>query len=148
MKPVKVTAHPETGAIITPFEKNPEFGAVGVEQETITYNESGFLNRSKRTALIRGRVSELEEMNYKEGQILPGKIIVKESTSPAYDGHDPKINPTTGEVLMSGDHPIYRQTFYTENLSTPDSLVQHTNVNTGQGVNEGSKREVITEELA
>ena len=123
----KITKHPETGAIITPNSNKPEYGSVRVDQEVKTFT-NGFLNRTNRVAFIGGRLEDLNKMGYKDGQKLPGKIVVKEQLEPFYPGQDPKINPETDEVLTQGGHPIYRNTYYTENINEQDMLLSHDTV--------------------
>lgn len=55
-------------------------GFVLVKQLIEDKNEDGSYNLSVRAAFINGSLSELR--NYKEGQELPGRIIIKESYSP------------------------------------------------------------------
>jgi len=123
----KITKHPETGAIITPNPNKPEYGSVRVDQEVKTFT-NGFLNRTNRVAFIGGRLEDLNEMGFKDGQKLPGKIVVKEQLEPFYEGQGPKINPETDEVLTQDDHPIYRNTYYTENMNDQDMLLSHDTV--------------------
>lgn len=135
---VQITPNPETNQVITQSTNNPEYGYVRVESKTTTF-ENGWIRTATRSALIRGKVDELKPL---EGlKQLPGKIVVKESLTPAYDGQDPKINPQTGEVLTKGGSPIYRQTFFTQNPAETDIFVAHDTVAvpvaTGASANNG-----------
>lgn len=121
-KSVKVAIHPESKAVVTKNTKKPEFGTIRVDQEVITM-EGGFLNKTKRSAFIAGKLADLLAINYSDGQVLPGQIIRKESFEPMYEGHAAKINPTTKkEVLIDGKKVYFKDT-YTENLSLQDSLI-------------------------
>jgi len=126
----KVTiASDENGNIVIP-SSNPEFGYVRVEQFTNQINDEGWLRIVKRSALIKGKMEDLLDQEYSEGQELTGKIIVKESLYPFYE-EDPERNlkmaGDTGIVCRLGDQPIYRQTFFTTNLTAQDEFITHTN---------------------
>jgi hypothetical protein len=85
---------------------------------------------SKRSALIKGKVEDLVEMNYQENQEVPGKIVVRESFvpfNPENPERDLKIAGVTGVICRVDDQPIYRQTFYTTNDSSLDELIMHNN---------------------
>lgn len=127
----KVTvAADKSGNIIGVSEKNPEYGYVRVEQVVRSVNERGWLRVSKRSSLIKGKVEDLINCNYKLGEELPGKIIVVESTTPfnpENPDRDLKIAGETGVICRIDDEPIYRQTFYTPNDRAQDDLLMHTN---------------------
>lgn len=123
MDKVKVVLH--NGQVVN-STSNENVGYVRVEQVS-----SGIVNGwhqvSKRGALIMGSPDVLRE-NYFEGKTLPGKIVVKETLEPRYDGQSPKINPSTGEVLTKNGMPIYRNTEYTGNPEEFDVLIAHDRV--------------------
>lgn len=122
---VQITPNPETNQVITQSSNDPEFGYVRVESKTTTF-ENGWVRIATRSALIRGKVEDLKVF---EGlKQIPGKILVKESLEPAYDGQAPKINPQTGEVLTNAGRPIYRQTFFTQNMNDTDLFISHDTV--------------------
>ena len=83
-----------------------------------------------RSALLFGDYNELTSMNYKEGDTIPGKIIVIESTTP-FDERNPakdyKIAGETGVVCTYQGQPIYRRNIFTTNINLNDILVQHDN---------------------
>ena len=136
----QVVAHPETGEVVTPNPKKPQFGSVRIDQEVVSV-EGGFLNRQNRVAFLGGRVEDLQSMGYKEGQKLPGKIIIKESLTPFYADQTPKINPETDEVLTQNGNPIYRDLKYTENINASDSLLEHDTVDQTISESEGQTQE-------
>lgn len=119
---VKVVAHPETGAIITPSTKNLEWGTFRVDSENISM-ENGILNLSKRSAFIRGKIEQLNQLGLKAGQSLPGKIVKRESFEPFYEGQPAKINPTTNEVVLTNGRPTYIEFVYSANAESPDVWV-------------------------
>lgn len=126
---VRVTAD-ENGTVIGVSANNPEYGYVRVEQVVTQVNDEGWLRLAKRSALLKGKVEDLIDMDYKEGQELSGKIIVKESFdpfNPENPDRDLKIAGDTGITCRVDDLPIYRQTFYTLNESATDELIMHNN---------------------
>lgn len=130
MGKVVVTAD-KNGNIIGVSENNPEYGYVRVEQSGAFINDQGWLRLSKRSTFIKGLVSDLQEVGFKEGQELAGKIIVVESLSPfntENPDRDLKIAGDSGVICRLDDQPIYRQTFYTTNMDSTDQLIPHTNV--------------------
>ena len=131
MKQSKATivAHPETGLVITPSTNNPEFGTIRIEQVAQVFSNN-FFNSQKRVAFISGRVTDLETLNLRNGSTLEGKIIKQESFEPFYvkaDGtpQEPKINPTTNEVVLTDGRPTYLSFVYTENKSEMDHWVEN-----------------------
>ena len=119
---VKVVAHPETGAIITASTKNPEWGTFRVDSENVSM-ENGILNLSKRSAFIRGKIEQLNQLGLKAGQSLPGKIVKRESFAPFYEGQNPKINPSNGETVLTNGRPSYIEFVYSANPDAPDTWV-------------------------
>lgn len=129
MSKVTVTADKE-GNIIGVSENNPEYGYVRVEQITTQIDEQGWLKNVKRSALIKGKVEDLENCNYREGSEIQGKIVVKESLTP-FNPENPdsnlKIAGSTGIICTVDDQPIYRQTFFTPNVDAYDEFITHDN---------------------
>ncbi len=119
---VKVAVHPETKAVVTKNADKPEFGTIRVDQEVISM-ENGFLNKTKRSAFINGKYADLLSMGYKEGQILTGQIIRKETFEPQFAGHAPKINPTSKEVVLIDGKKVYFKDSFTANMSAQDELI-------------------------
>lgn len=126
---VRITAD-DNGNIIGISENNPEYGYVRVEQTVTQINDEGWLKNVKRSALIKGKVQDLLDVNYQKDQELPGRIVVRESFipfNPANPDRDLKIAGDTGIICRVDDMPIYRQTFYTSNENMHDELIMHTN---------------------
>lgn len=129
MNKVIVTAD-SMGAVIGVSQNSPEYGYVRVEQTTPIVNEQGWLSIQKRSALIKGKVEDLQATGFYAGQVLPGRIVVKESHTPfntVTPERDLKIAGDTGVVCRVDDQPIYRQSFYTAQLDASDELIQHNN---------------------
>jgi len=83
-----------------------------------------------RIATIRLQValakSLVEKGLLKNGKELPiqGKIIIRESFEPFYEGQQVKINPSTGEVILYMKRPIYRQSIFTSNMNERDMFIK------------------------
>mgnify|MGYP006266654985 CR=1 FL=1 len=125
-----VVAADKNGNIIGVSQNNPEYGYVRVEQTAVTINHDGWLKNTKRSALLKGKMEDLAAVGFKEGQELPGKIVVVESLTPfnpANPDRDLKIAGETGVICRLDDQPIYRQTFYTQNPNAFDELIMHNN---------------------
>ena len=125
-----VVAADKNGNVIGVSTNNPEYGYVRIEQTSVTINNDGWLRNSKRSALLKGKMEDLLALNLKEGQELPGKIVVVESLTPfnpANPDRDLKIAGDTGIICRVDDQPIYRQTFYTMNPNAYDELITHNN---------------------
>lgn len=120
----------QDGNIISVSPNNPEYGSIRVESVVNQINNQGWLKPVKRTAFIKGLVKDLHAANFKAGQVLPGRIVVKESFFP-FNPINPekglKIAGETGIVCRVDDQPIYRQTFYTEDANAQDELITHNN---------------------
>jgi hypothetical protein len=129
MTKVTVTSD-ANGNIIGVSENNPDYGYVRVEQSVTQYSDQGWLRISKRSALIKGLVQDLQTVGFTAGQELSGKIVVKESLTP-FNLNNPerdlKIAGDTGVVCRVDDQPIFRQTFYTTDPNSVDELITHTN---------------------
>lgn len=129
MGKVKVVAD-KKGNIIGQSTNNPEYGYLRIEQQTIQISEQGWLKSVKRSALLKGKMEDLLAAEYEEGTELPGKIIITESLTPFNEENpdrDLKIAGSTGIVCRMDDQPIYRQSFYTNNLLARDEFITHTN---------------------
>jgi len=129
MSTVVVSAD-SNGNIIGVSENNPEYGYVRVVSTATQINNEGWLRTVRRSALIKGMVSDLTTVGFKAGDTLPGKIVVKESLQPFNPNNperDLKIAGDTGIVCRVDDQPIYRQSFYTSDPNAEDELIMHTN---------------------
>ena len=129
MNPVVVTAD-QLGNVIIPSENNAEWGHVRVEQTRVQIDEKGFLRKSKMSALIHGKMEDLTEMGFFKGQKLPGKIVVIESLEP-FNAKEPardyKVAGATGVICCVDGQPIYRKTFFREDINAQDETIQHNN---------------------
>ena len=120
----------KNGNVIGQSEKNPEYGYVRVEQIGTFINDQGWLRVSRRSALIKGLVKDLEQAGFTTGKEIDGKIVVVESLAPfnpENPDRDLKLAGETGVICRYDDQPIYRQSFYTPNMDAKDTLMPHTN---------------------
>jgi hypothetical protein len=128
---VTVVADATTGAVINQSENNPEYGYIRVQQAVNQYDDNGFLRRKKLAAIIAAPMGDLQDAGYYAGQLLPGRIIVQESTTPWNKDNperDLKIAGKTGIVCRIEGQPIYRRTLYTEKDNVKDAFLAHDNV--------------------
>tara|TARA_R110000868_G_scaffold37331_1_gene132219 strand:- start:1806 stop:2270 length:465 start_codon:yes stop_codon:yes gene_type:complete len=138
MSKVKVTTSTnESTEIIGKSTNSPDYGYIRVEStEGMSFGNGGWLNTNRKTALIKGKLSDLtafvKKNNVMEGYEIEGKIVVNESLTPFYATQQPKLIPSTGEILYketsNGKEPIYRQTEFTIDMNKVDTLIQHSNV--------------------
>jgi hypothetical protein len=142
MSTVTVVTTDTTGNVINVSKNNPEYGYVRVENITTQINGEGWLRTVKRSALIKGLIEDLISANFTAGQQIPGKIVVRESLTP-FNPENPernlKIAGETGIVCRVDDQPIYRETFYTTDLTAQDELITHTNSEEIKGVNRANR---------
>ena len=146
MSKVKITPNGKTGSIITAYAKNPEFGYVQLTQSTMII-DGGWVRESKRSALLRGKVSLLEEIvKMYKGQVVPGQLVVKEYVESAVPQemrarflnnealtHEEQIAPFVkrageeGPELTLGGERILRFTLWDQAGTDVDVKVMHDN---------------------
>jgi hypothetical protein len=128
----------ENGMIIRQSKNNPEYAYVILKQtrSMIQSNPAniknvGWLKTQNMTTLIKGTMQDLKVFGFTKDTILPGKIVVKESTTP-FSEENPdqhlKIAGDTGVICCLHGEPIYRITYYTTNPDEQDEFMQHDNV--------------------
>jgi hypothetical protein len=128
---VVIVADATTGAVIHVSANNPDYGYVRLQQVRTVVDDNGFLRRQVMSALIQAPVGILQEMGYHAGQILDGKIIIKESLTPfnkKSPERDLKVAGKTGIVCTVDGQPIYRKTVYNTSSNAADLTIQHDNV--------------------
>lgn len=137
-----VVSADEAGNVIGVSNNNPEYGYIRIEHVSHQINNEGWFKLSKRSALIKGKVDELKQANYKAGDIILGKIIVKESLEPFNSVNpekDLKMAGANGIVCKVGEQPIYRNTFYTPDVYTEDEFISHDNTEEIKNANVANK---------
>jgi len=127
---VTVTAD-AAGNVVVPSINNPEYGYVRVEQVKTIFDDKGFVARKPISAIINGTVSDLKSLGWTKNQVLDGKIIIKESTTPFSTKNpeaDLKIAGKTGIICKIEGSSIYRKTLYTTNTNVVDVVISHDNI--------------------
>lgn len=126
---VKVTAN-EAGEVIVMSKDNNQYGHIRVEQKRTMITDKGWVRVKNVSALLHGTVSELESLEYQDGQVLPGKIVIKESLVP-FNAKNPEVDykmaGNTGIVCCVDGQPIYRKAFYNPSGNDQDETVAHDN---------------------
>lgn len=123
---VKVIKNPKSGLVVTPTN-NPEFGYVTVQSKSRQI-KGGFSRNVVLSALITVAMKDADAFH--EGQVLPGKIVVKESlepTNPDNLDQDIKIAGESNIPCTVGGAPVYRTTEYTEDMTASSTFVEHDN---------------------
>ena len=125
-QPVKIKKD-QLGNIIRQTS-NPEYGYVVLSQKRIHFKNE-WVNEKELTALLKGHIDTLKNMNLESYAELPGNIIVQESVTP-FNSNDPerdlKVAGDTGIILCTEDgEPIYRKTIYDASGMMNDVLIQH-----------------------
>lgn len=130
------------GTTIRQSTSNPEFGVIRVEEVSLTVN-NGFLNETKKSALIRGKKSQIEALvanpelltghvqivEKLESEINDGELYIPEGTS--YSEVLEKFSKRAGvggPVLRKNGERIIRYTRVTNNPEDLDIIVLHDNV--------------------
>jgi hypothetical protein len=126
---VKVTAN-EAGDVIVMSKDNSKYGHIRVEQKRTVISDKGWVKVKPVSALLHGTVEDLEQFGFQDGQLLGGKIVIKESLVP-FNSENPekdyKIAGTTGIVCCVDGQPIYRKTFYNPSANDQDETIAHDN---------------------
>ena len=147
MNKVYVTAN-DAGQVVIASKDNPTYGHIRVEQKRTVITEKGWVRSKTLSALMHGTVDELESLELMAGEILPGKIVIKESLVP-FNVKDPsvdyKVAGKTGIVCMQNEQPIYRKCFYNQSGTDIDETISHTN---GEAIRQANMKLVETEEAA
>ena len=120
----------ELGNVIRVSQNNDEFGHVRLQQERVTFGNTGWVSRKTVSTLLHGKVEDLREMGIQNMKELPGKIVIRESLEP-FNSNDPdrdlKIAGSTGIICCQDGQPIYRKTMFTADTAAEDVLVAHDN---------------------
>ena len=144
---VKVCAD-DMGNVIVQSKNNPEYGYIRLSQERVTFSQSGFVNKKSFSALLNGKIEDLQSLDFKKDDTIAGRIVVKESLQPfnnSMPDRDLKYAGTTGIVCTAEvvdpetgelqELPIYRKDYYTQNAAEQDVFIAHTN---GQQIREAN----------
>lgn len=118
------------GNVVGVSPNNPEYGYIRVESYTNEISNDGWLKPVRRSALIKGKVEDLVEADFKVGDTIPGKIVVRESFEPVNPENTEKgikIAGASGIICRVDDQPIYRDTVFTTDMDAQDVFIQHSN---------------------
>lgn len=107
----------ESNGLIGINPNKPEYGSI--QMATTIRSFGSFASKTRTVHFLSGTVEELKEIvaefslsagdDFSE-KVQPSRIIVRESTTPFYDGQQPKMNPSTQEVVTHNGQDIYRET--------------------------------------
>lgn len=125
----KVQIVPDELGNVIRMSNNPEFGYVRLSQDSHKVT-NGFVKRIPLTTLLHGELESLRSMDVQNKTELSGKIIVKEQLTPFSTDNsdrDYKIAGNTGIICCVHGEPIYRKTFFTEDVTAENILLDHTN---------------------
>lgn len=135
---ITIVANPNTGNVITEREMTNKDGSTSVlgviqlSQKSMT-GLSGIGRVSKRTAFVTLGEDALEFMadSLVEGNEFPvaGRLVIEETLKGwvSKDGkksQDPKINPTTKDVITYAGQPVYRNTSFSEDVNAVDVFLK------------------------
>jgi hypothetical protein len=117
----------DNGSVINVSKNNPNFGWITIRQDKLTISNNWAQNKSVST-LISGEINILEAFNFAPGQVLDGQIVIIEQLTPfTSEDRDVKVAGSTGVVCSVKGQPVYRKTFFTEDMTKRDVLVAHDN---------------------
>ena len=110
-----------------------EVGSVMVQSKALS-GLSGLGRVQTRTAFITLEQEALDFLGDSliDGAILPvaGKIVIEETLTPYVrkDGskQEAKINPTTNQVITYQGQPVYRNTYFSEDVNAQDVFLRET----------------------
>jgi len=125
----KVQIVPDELGNVIRMSNNPEFGYVRLSQDSHKVT-NGFVKKIPLSTLLHGELESLRSMDVQNKTELSGKIIVKEQLTPfstENSDRDYKIAGNTGIICCVHGEPIYRKTFFTEDVTAENILLDHTN---------------------
>ena len=113
----------DMGNVIRQSSSNSEYGYVRLQQQRVTFSNTGWVKNSNITTLLHGKMEDLQALDLKADDTLPGKIIIKESLEP-FSNNDPdrdyKYAGETGIICAVDGQPIYRKTFFVADATAED----------------------------
>ena len=110
--------------------KNPEYGFIVVQQQKVSIGTNGWVQNKRATALIKGKLEDLKQLNLNSESTLPGQIVTIEQLEPLNPDNleqGMKIAGDTGVVCCVDGQPIYRTTIYTTDMQLQDVFIAHDN---------------------
>ena len=138
----------DMGNVVRQSNTNSEYGHVRLTQTRTTFGNGGWVKKSNLSALLQGRLEDLQEIGFESMDSLPGKIIFKEQLEP-FSTNDPdrdlKKAGDTGIICCVDGQPIYRKTFFVMDMNAQDTLLAHTN---GQDIREANGSNMLNSNSA
>jgi hypothetical protein len=128
---VVVIANKTTGLVFNSTgisaKDGKEYGWYTVQSTFV--DRSGALDKVTVLSALRSTSAEaFNAMPLVAGEILDGKIVIKESTTknPFRANQEPKRKGKDGGILLFNGQPIYRETEFTSDLNAQNVLVAYT----------------------
>ncbi len=132
--PILVHAHKDTGALVTmktitnkSTGEERQVGTIMVKQSSVTgLSQIGRVSNRVAFITLEKEVVDLLQPMLSDGAPFPvdGKIVIQETTTPYIKANgttqSPKTNPSTGAVMTYNGQPVYRNSFFTEDLNAQD----------------------------
>lgn len=125
----------KTGETILAYPDSPEYGRIIVATISDEITADGWFRETTRVAFVKGKIEQLERRfgSLNKGDVFNDNLTVvkKESTTPFYEGQDPKVKPAyTGkdgvehaeEPILHNGAPVYMQ-FEVAPVGTADQLI-------------------------
>ena len=130
MKNSKITIVPNEAGTTVRESSNKEIHFVRLAQSSIKI-ANNFLKKVTLSCLVFGKSDELEQ-TFGSLKHLPGKLVIKESTTPS-DPNDlerdlKRAGSDDAPICLADGKPIYRTIIYDPTSSLEDTLIAHTNV--------------------
>lgn len=125
-----VVAASKDGAVVCVSKKNAQYGYIRLKQERVIFAEDGWASKRILSALITGELELLQELNYHEGQEMPGKIRVIERLKPfnlKNPEKDYKLAGADGAICKVDGQIIFRNCVYTQDSNAEDIYIKHDN---------------------
>jgi len=120
----------DMGNVIIQSKNNSEYGYVRLQQDRVTFGNNGWVKKSNVSTLLLGKLEDLQSLNFKAGDVIAGKIVIKEQLEP-FNSNDPdrdyKYAGDTGIICCVDGQPIYRKAMFTADVTAQDVLLAHTN---------------------
>lgn len=142
---VTITANPTTGNVFTENtnlgKDGKAYGFIRVESQWVDFSGAVAKVKSRSALKTISKEDYLKAASFlTAGSKLPGKIIVKDTLAPAYEGHAPLSVPVTAgskemRIVTSNGQPVYRQNIFTSDANAQDEKVSYDKVGIAATVN-------------
>lgn len=114
----------QDGQVLQQNPNKPGFMFFQVESSEGISLQGGFLRGARKAIItLASNLADAAKAAFPNGKLIPGKIVVKETRTPQWEGHTVCINPTTNTPALRNGSPYYRSAKYTENINEMDELI-------------------------